>query len=298
MDPLNNIVEGFPRNLLPATRPASRGALSETNIHPQPDFAGRLIINADDWGYDAQTTDRTLDCFEHRALSSASGMVFMQDSGRAASIAAEHGLDIALHLNLSAPFSAPGIPARLANHHQKVRAYLRSSRFAQLLFHPGLANSFEYVVARQFEEFVRLYGRAPYRIDGHHHMHLCANVLFAKLLPAGTIVRRNLSFAPGEKSWVNRFYRKSVDRRLKLRHRLVDFLFSLAPLRSVDRLQRIFSLARDAVVELETHAVKPDEFSFLTSGKVFDELGDLRIAPGFADSNAHATDYSAIGLSR
>ena len=61
------------------------------------------MINADDWGRDAQTTDRTFECFHHGALSSASGMVFMEDSERAAAIAIEHRFDIGLHLKFSAP---------------------------------------------------------------------------------------------------------------------------------------------------------------------------------------------------
>src|SRR5439155_232019 len=106
-----------------------------------------------------RTTDRIFECFQHGVLSSASGMVFMQDSVRAASTATDQGLDIGLHLNLTAPFSAPEIPTRLATHHQKVREYLHSHRFAQLLYNPRLANSFEYLVAQQLDEFGRLYGR-------------------------------------------------------------------------------------------------------------------------------------------
>jgi YdjC-like protein len=288
----NKIVEqDSVKDPLLQTQSANAGELPGTNTRLQPALGGCLIINADDWGRDARTTDRTFECFQHGVLSSASGMVFMQDSARAASIATEQGLDIGLHLNLTAPFSAPEVPTRLATHHQKVREYLCAHRFAQLLYHPGLANSFEYAVARQLEEFSRLYGRTPDRIDGHHHMHLCANVLFAKLLPAGTIVRRNFSFAPGEKSWVNRIYRNWVDMWLKRRHRLVDFLFSLAPVQAVGRLQRILFLARHAVVELETHPVKPDEFWFLTSGEIFEQLSDLRIAAGFVTSGADENGF-------
>src|SRR5437016_12533100 len=79
---------------------ANARKLTGTNARPQPALGGRLIINADDWGRDAQTTDRTFECFQHRVLSSASGMVFMEDSARAASIATEQDLDIGLHLNL------------------------------------------------------------------------------------------------------------------------------------------------------------------------------------------------------
>jgi len=275
------------------TESVGAGTLKGTDTRSEPPLGGRLIINADDWGRDAQTTDRTLDCFQQGVLSSASGMVFMQDSARAASIAVDQGLDIGLHLNLTAPFSAPGVPAGLAVHHRKVRQYLRSHRFAQLLYNPGLANSFEYTVAQQLDQFGRLYGRTPRRIDGHHHMHLCANVLFTKLLPAGTIVRRNFSFAPGEKSWINRTYRRSVDMWLRRRHQLVDFLFSLAAVQTMGRLQQILFLGRHAVVEVETHPVKPDEYWILTSGEILEQLSDLRIASRFVNSCDDAKRFPA-----
>lgn len=202
-------------------------------------------------------------------------MVFMEDSERAASLARERGVDVGLHLNVTTAFSVSGCSPHLAEHQQRLNRYLWRNSFTQVVFHPGLAGSFQYVVAAQLEEFRRLYGVEPNRIDGHHHMHLCANVLLGKLMPAGTLVRRNFSFAPGEKSWMNRFYRGSVDRRLQQRHRLVDYLFSLAPVEPADRLQRIVSLARHAVVELETHPVNPDEYRFLTRGEAFGKLADI-----------------------
>lgn len=222
-------------------------------------------------------------------------MVFMDDSERAAALARERGSDVGLHLNFTTPFSAPGCAPRLLEHQQRLYRYLWSNRFTQVVFHPGLAGSFKYVVAAQLEEFRRLYGAEPDRIDGHHHMHLCANVLLGGLMPTGTLVRRNFSFAPGEKSWINRFYRKSVDRRLKRRHRLVDYLFSLAPVEPADRLQGIFSLARHAVVELETHPVNPEEYRFLTSGEIFRQLSDLQVAPEFAASvRPRAISYQPV----
>jgi hypothetical protein len=234
--------------------------------------AGALIINADDWGRDTETTDHTLDCFLAGAVSSVSAMTFMQDSERAAELARDRGVDAALHLNFTTRFSARGCPANLLEHQGRLCRYLKSSRLAQLVYHPGLASSFQYVVASQLDEFRKLYGLEPQRLDGHHHMHLCANVLLANLLPEGTLVRRNFSFAPGEKAWMNRRYRAWVDGRLKRRHRLVDFLFALAPVDGLDRLQRIFVLAQRAVVELETHPVNPDEYRFLTSSEAFRQL--------------------------
>ena len=164
----------------------------------------------------------------------------------------------------------------------ELATHLRKHRLAQIIFDPRLVRSFEYVVAAQVDEFRRLYGTEPRRLDGHHHMHLCANVLWGRLLPAGTVVRRNFSFRPGEKSLGNRLYRGLVDRILARRHHLVDFLFSLAPLEPVDRLDRIASIARRFVVEVETHPVNPEEYRFLMGDEIVRRLGDLSIESRFA----------------
>src|SRR5439155_8191496 len=179
-------------------------------------------------------------------------------------------------------FSSADCLAQLAEHQRKLATYLRRRPLARVIFHPGLAASFEYVVAAQLDEFRRLYGTAPERLDGHHHMHLCANVLLAGLLPPGTLVRRNFSFQHGEKSLWNRLYRRLVDGILARRHRMVDFFFSLAPLEPPGRLQRIFSLARQFVVEVETHPVNQEEYRFLVAGEIFRQIGDVRIAPSSA----------------
>ena len=52
-----------------------------------------IIVNADDWGRDAVTTDRSLECVLRGAVSSVSAMMFMEDSERAAALAGEHGVD-------------------------------------------------------------------------------------------------------------------------------------------------------------------------------------------------------------
>jgi predicted glycoside hydrolase/deacetylase ChbG (UPF0249 family) len=270
------------------------------NREPEPDFrprvesascgaehhAGLLIVNADDWGRDRQTTGRILDCVLCGTVSSVSAMVFMEDSERAAAIARERGIDAGLHLNFTTPFSSPARTAGLLEHQRRVSQFLLRRRLAPVVFHPGLARSFQYVAAAQREEFARIYGQEPSRFDGHHHMHLCANVLLGGLLPSGTVVRRNFSFWPEEKSWYNRAYRKVVDGVLARRHRLTDYFFSLAPLVPPTRLQKIFSLARLSTVEAETHPANQVEYRFLTQGEIYRQVGDLPIAPGFALKSA------------
>ena len=270
----------------------SRSAADSENRNGDNGPAGLLIVNADDWGRDRETTERTLQCLQRGSVSSVSAMVFMEDSERAAAIAQERGIDGGLHLNLTTPFSALACAPRLLQRQQVLSRFLLRHPFARMVFCPWLVRDFEYVVAAQFDEFRRLYGIEPTRIDGHHHVHLCANLLFGKLLPADTLVRRNFSFQAGEKSFYNRLYRKAVDGILAQRHRLVDFLFALPPLEAPGRLQRIFSLARQFVVEVETHPINPKEYRFLAGGEVFRQARECCIAPRFMVSKSRYAEVA------
>ena len=244
-------------------------------------ISAAAIINADDWGRDADTTGRSLECFLGGTVSSVSAMVFIADSERAAALAREHAVDAGLHVNFTSPFSAPGCPRRLMEHQQKLARFLLSTRLSQVAYHPGLAASFEYVFAAQVEEFERRFGVPPNRFDGHHHMHLCANVLRQELLQAGSIVRRNLSFGPGEKGVANRFYRRWQDRKLARRHRTSGFFFSLLPC-DPQRLERIFQLARQFDVEIGTHPVRPEEYRFLMGPELKRYAAGTGVARGYS----------------
>jgi len=115
------------------------------------------------------------------------------------------------------------------------------------------------------EEFVRLYGKPPTHVDGHQHKHLCGNMLMDEIIPLGLKVRRSFSFWPGEKDFVNRAYRRVVDKRLSQRHRLTDFFFSLSECLRCNTLDRVSQLAKVASVELMTHPVNQREHTYLKS---------------------------------
>ena len=242
---------------------------------------GRLIVNADDWGRDARTTQMIYDCVRRGTVSSVSAMVFMEDSVRAAEIARESRIDAGLHLNFTTPFSSAGCPSPLLDRQHKLIRFLQGHSFACAIYHPWLVRSFEYVMESQLDEYRRTYGTDPARIDGHHHMHLCSNVLLGGLLPRGKSVRRYFSFEPGQKIH-NRIYRRFTDALLARRYRLTDLFFSLTPIQPSDRLQRIFSLARRLVVEIETHPVNVEEYRFLMGDEIFRWVGSCSVAPHFA----------------
>jgi len=260
-----------------AGRTASVDAIARDGA---PISAGRLIVNADDWGRDRETTERMFECVRLGAVSSVSAMVFMQDSERAAGVAREHGVDAGLHLNFTGPFSAANSSSRLLEHQRSVARYLAGNPFARGIYNPWLGGSFQYLVAAQIEEFTRLYGVEPQRVDGHHHMHLSANVLLGGLLPPGIIVRRHFSHESREKALRHRVFRRFTDAILTRRFRVANFFFSLPPLFPA-RLQQIFSLAGRSVVEVETHPVNPDEYRFLAEGEFFRLAGDSRVAHSY-----------------
>ena len=210
-------------------------------------------------------------------------MVFMEDSARGAQIALDAGIDVGLHINLTESFTGSNVPARLARDHDRLRRFLRRSKYALLLYNPFLADVFASVVKGQIEEFSRLFGRNPSHFDGHQHMHLGTNMVMQGLIPAGTKVRRSFSFLAGEKSSLNRAYRAWIDARLERRHVVTRYFFALSQNMPAPRLDGLIDLARTSAVELMTHPEINGEFEYLMSEPF-----------GLAIERAQIGDYSAL----
>jgi chitin disaccharide deacetylase len=240
-----------------------------------------LIINADDLGRSSAETDAALMCHKEGRITSASAMVFMADSDRAAELAKENDLDVGLHLNFAERFTASNYPGILADYHNRIVRFLMGNRYSQLLFNPFLRKEFSYSYEAQAEEFVRLFGKPPSHIDGHHHMHLCANVLLSKVIPVGTKMRRNFSFWPGEKSRLNRGYRRLVDGWLARRYQLPDYFFDLTQCLQEKKLDRVAGLAKLSSVELMTHPIVDREAKYLMSDEFHGMLQRLEVG-GYA----------------
>jgi chitin disaccharide deacetylase len=236
-----------------------------------------LIINADDWGRSQAETDAALRCYQGGRITSVSAMVFMADSERAAELAKENELDVGLHLNFAERFTGHRIATTLENYHKKIAGLVMRKRYSQVLYNPFLRREFSYSYKAQLEEFTRLFGKLPSHVDGHHHMHLCANMLLSNLIPAGMKVRRNFSFWPGEKSRFNRAYRALVDRWLVRKYRLTDYFFDLTQCVQEKKLDRVISLAKSSNVELMTHPISPREMAYLMSDEFSELLQRLEV---------------------
>lgn len=223
-----------------------------------------LYVNTDDLGWNEEITDRILDCYHQGRIGSASAMTFMKDSERAAELAQECGLPVGLHLNLTRAFTGESITIKLREKHRSIAAYLNALKINQVLYNPFLHRSFDYVFQAQWEEFIRLYGEQPTRLDGHHHMHLCMNMLFLNKYPKGMKVRRNFTFTSGEKGPINRLYRSLVDRWLTSRFQCKDYFFSLKPIEP-ERIKRIVLLSKSEDAELMVHPGVDKEYHYLLS---------------------------------
>jgi predicted glycoside hydrolase/deacetylase ChbG (UPF0249 family) len=236
-----------------------------------------LIINADDWGRSTLETDAMLECYRAGRITSVSAMVFMQDSERAARLAHEYNIDVGLHLNLSLDYTGALPSATAVEALQRVKRFLTSSNYALLLYRFSLRKYFREAYQTQIDEFHRLYGKPPSHVDGHRHRHLCANVLLDEIIPRGARMRRNFTFRSGEKSYINRLYRASLDRWLARRYRLTDGLFNLAQHLAPDRLAMVIQAARTSNVELMTHPILRPEREMLFSAQYLEAISQVSV---------------------
>ena len=236
-----------------------------------------LIINADDFGRSPAETEAALQCYKAGRIRSVSAMVFMSDSERAAELASANGLDVGLHLNFTEPFTDGSCPENLRHCQDRIISFLRRNKYAQIIYNPWLRREFAYSYSAQATEFERLFGKTPSHIDGHHHMHLCANLLFSNLIQSGMRIRRNFSFWPDEKGRINRAYRALIDRRLQRRYRLPDYFFDLTQTIQQKKMDRVLALAKSSNVEVMTHPILQIESDYLMSDQFQAILARLEI---------------------
>jgi predicted glycoside hydrolase/deacetylase ChbG (UPF0249 family) len=231
---------------------------------------GLLIVNADDWGHDEETTDAIAGCHEWGALTSTTAMMFMEGSEHAARRAAElPSLGVGLHLNLDEEYSDPAVPPKVRERQRRLVDHYRDARRRRWLYDPRHRQATNRIVADQFERFHELYGRAPTHLDGHHHAHLAANVLLSPAVPWGTKIRNTLTDT-GHRSPLTRGLQMARDRLLLGRRRTTEFFFDLRaiwPDLGGAETGDALGLASESSVEIMVHPGLRDEFDALRSSE-------------------------------
>ena len=247
---------------------------------------GLLIINADDLGIDVATTDSILRCFWAGRVSSASALVGMSDSARAATLAREANLPIRLHLNLTEPFSDPSVPADVRDRQARLAGHFARSPSAYWICSPFRQPMIEACIRDQMRMFEQLYGEMPREIDGHQHVHTCLNVLLARSLGNVEAMRATFNLPPDDRGLAKRGVQRLINGMVRLRFESTQrftFLRKGTSCRSAQDLARIIARARTESVELMTHPgiederklLLSDEWSEAIAGVPLGTLGDL-----------------------
>jgi chitin disaccharide deacetylase len=213
-----------------------------------------LIVNADDLGRVPGATDAIVACHRHGAISSATGMVWMQDSRRAADLAARWRIPVGLHLNFTEPYSDSGVPRAARDRHAQLIAHFKGR--ARWLYSPRLQAAVEEVIQEQLRVFESTYGQPPTHIDGHQHVQFTPNVLLAGTLPCEMKLRRTHTFARGEKWGANRLVRQALHLALARRHPTTRYMFplpSIHPRLGGSKLEEKLALSFNNTVEIMCH---------------------------------------------
>ncbi|MGA9285203.1 MAG: ChbG/HpnK family deacetylase [Solirubrobacteraceae bacterium] len=228
-------------------------------------MAGLLIVNADDFGGNPLATDRIVECFVARRITSTSAMVHMKDSARAAQLAEENGLAVGLHLNLTQAFDDAETPAGVRERQARAVAYFAGGRRRRFTYNPRMSRLVRVCVADQLTHFRELFGREPTHIDGHNHVHLSPTALFS--LPARTPVRTGESDIWGGVS-LGAPMRRLRHGAVTHRYRTTRYFFAIDRLGqspNEDDVKRLLSFADRASVEIMTHPDRNSDFALLMS---------------------------------
>jgi predicted glycoside hydrolase/deacetylase ChbG (UPF0249 family) len=221
-----------------------------------------------------QATNRIIASYDRRLITSATAMVLMFDTNRAAELASSRGIAVGLHLNFTAPFTSQSTNSRLYDHHRKLIRVYQRYRYSRYLYHFGINKSLDYCFKSQYEEFLRVFKRQPTHIDGHHFAHLSLNLLTGKILPSGVKIRKILDEPDHPTNLFDSIFRHTLNRYLKSKFVTTDFAYSIAPLNDACLFKKI-SKAKRHNVEVMTHPEKTNEFSYMRTDRYFEMVNSV-----------------------
>jgi predicted glycoside hydrolase/deacetylase ChbG (UPF0249 family) len=145
-----------------------------------------LIVNADDFGAAPSATDAILSAWDAGAITSASMMVWMPDSERAAVMASEREVPLGLHLNLTLRFAGSSVPDEVRERQAAVLQSFDPDGWRDDRRPPVSEQLLRAAIDDQLAHYRALCGQ-PSHINGHHHVHVHRAVL--DLLPPEIPVR-------------------------------------------------------------------------------------------------------------
>jgi len=229
----------------------------------------RLIVNADDFGWNENATDRTIEAFAAGRITSTTAMVYMEDSDRAAPLARAVKLPVGLHVNLTDPYTADSVPEEVRERHLGVCAEFARGRFRvrSWTYDPRIRARVAAVIEDQLQRFLDLYGDPPTHVDGHNHVHSCPDVALSPALAGVAKMRDGLRTSPSTRTAMGTM--RTVRRHLTYRHKLTTrYFFDIAELfreMTEEEIAARVDLARETSLEIMVHPGFAHEWEALTS---------------------------------
>lgn len=226
-----------------------------------------LIVSANDWGGNARSTDAIAECFAAERISTATAMVFMADSERAATIARSRELPIGLHLNLTQDFDSTSTPPDVRERQARVVRHFRPLQLRRWTANPFTWGLVAQSVDDQLQRFRVLYGQDPLHVDGHNHVHACPDVFLSGGLDRQTPMRTAQTPAGRRRSPGN-LVRAARTAAIKRRFQTPEYFFSIRnihPEFGGKGLAYVLELSDRASVEIMVHPGFPDEHGILMS---------------------------------
>ncbi len=231
-----------------------------------------LIVNGDDFGYSNTVTDPVLAAYDDRLISSASAMVWIPDSERAAAAARERDLPVGLHLNLTVPFRGDIAPALARELQTELTTVFDAGSWNDSDARPQTPDRrIADAVGHQLGAFRAQFGE-PSHIDGHHHIHVHPAVLAC--LPREIPIRPVLR-APQD-------LKRPADRRDKLISRWFSTPDACVGFQQIHPAFGgagfdVLSYARSHIVEVMVHAQIPQERAALDTAQWREVLAALEV---------------------
>ncbi len=238
---------------------------------------GLLIVNADDWGLRSEITDAILEVHRAGRVTSATAMVHMEDTARAATLANDHGVALGLHLNLTFPYTGSGVPGGPQTRQARLARYFARPA-ARLAYDPRMRRIVNDCVQDQLDAFLSTYGRTPTHVDGHQHIHLCPTVALSTSLAQIPRARPAHTYRRGERGPARLALRAAQNALLRHRFRTAR---AFLPLEDVHPdlggrgLGRLDAAAR-ASLEVMTHPQRPAQRAALLGAMWGDALARYR----------------------
>ena len=202
--------------------------------------------------------------------------MFMEDTERSADFAESHNIPVGLHLNFTEAFTGIINNDKLHFIHNRLRKYFKASKYNQMLYNYRIVRELDYSFKSQYEEYFRIYQKIPTHIDGHHHMHLAASVIFSNIITKGLKIRKRFAINDNRVSFINRLYSYIVNRYLNKHYVCTDYFYGVNHEISETFLNFIINKAQTYNVEIMAHPGIFQDYNYLLSDEYYNIISPIK----------------------